>query len=167
MSQEFVSFATSFLDGKGRFSLPATLRNTYFNGREDVKKIFLRLDDDRPMIEAFDELYLSTVHARLNKQFENADARGEDFALADKIARYNSAVFPVSIDSAGRFSLPERMTRFTRITDAIAVEGSGTVMRIWAPEDLLDEAGLHRMVRAEAEDFLVEVQARRANGGAA
>jgi DNA-binding transcriptional regulator/RsmH inhibitor MraZ len=163
----FISFATSFLDGKERFSLPATLRNTFFGGRDDVKKLNLRLDDDRPMIEAFDDNYIEDMRKRLNLKFESAESRGEDFALSDKIARYTSAVLPVSIDSAGRFSLPPRMQKYTRIADAIVIEGAGSVMRIWAPEDFLEQADLHRMVRDEGEEFLAEVQARRARAGTA
>lgn len=40
-------------------------------------------------------------------------------------------------------------------------------MRIWAPEDFLEQEGLHRMVRDEGEEFLENVLARRAKAGEA
>ncbi len=169
MSQKgsYYSFATSFLDGKERFSLRADLRNILWTGRDEVKKLLLRLADDEPMIEAFHEDYLETVKARLQKKFEAAESRGEDFDIAEQIASYTRAIVPVSIDSAGRFSIPERMTKFTRIKEAVIVEGAGEVMRIFAPEDYLEQPKLHRMIRMEGEAFLAEVAERRAAGGTA
>lgn len=163
----YYSFATSFLDGKERFSLRADLRHILSAGRDEVKKLLLRLADDEPMIEAFHEDYLETMKARLEKKFEFAESRGERFDIAEEIANYTRAIVPVSIDSAGRFSIPDRMKKFTRISDAIVVEGAGEVMRIWAPEDYLEQPRLHRMIREEGEAFLAEVAGRRSNGGKA
>lgn len=153
--------ATSALDGKGRFSLPAQFRTVLTQTCDTANTLQLRADPNRPYLSLFGDQALREFQAEIERKADFAAGRGEDFDREQADADFFGGIEEASIDSGGRFSLPAKMKSFYGISDGLFMVGASRIIQLWAPERFLATPGANPMHLADCEQFLADLAARR------
>jgi MraZ protein len=151
--QPFISTVPGALDSKGRVCIPASFRHIL--AAQSTPGIYLCPSFVEPALEAFGQILMDSVHARLSQQDPFFSPTHDDEA-AQVLAE--SMLLPV--DENGRIRVPETMIAAAQLKDKIVFVGLGQKFQIWDPE-------IYAPIKAERTDRAraARLAAMRVGGG--
>lgn len=148
----FRGSALNAVDGKGRLSVPAFIRQK-IERRSDEKILVLSPHPQLPCLVGYDANYSATLQARADKRLgDNPDPLAE---MEMQAAMFASTI-DVPYDTSGRIIMPPRLKRKSGIADLAFFIGMGGEFQVWNPQtamqcdiaairdlaaDLMDERG--------------------------
>mgnify|MGYP003584357600 FL=1 len=151
----------SALDGKGRFALPISFRSVLKAHAEEEGAMMVRADPTRKYVTVFGGKQLDFFQAQNDEAARIALTRGDEFDAEQADTDFWSTIKPITIDSGGRFALPNAFKKIYGITDAIFIVGSGRVCQLWDPERFLAENKKNLLAIEECETFLADHKTKR------
>lgn len=156
----FKGYGSSPRDLKGRFVMPANFRSELRKSCSVETKIQLRVDD-RPYLTVFGDAELLDFKADSAAKAQAALDRGEAFDRA----LYDAAVFggidEATLDSAGRFAIPEEVRAHVGITDGIFFIGALREIQLWDPQHFLDLGPKNGVIDGFCRKFMADLETKR------
>jgi MraZ protein len=128
----------SSVDGKGRATIPAELRDSVQESSEG-NLVCLARHATLPCLIGFGRTERQKLREDVEAQWRGAIGRGESFdrELAGITA---SSIFETAFESSGRFVLQPMLRHFGKIADRAFFFGATTHFMLWNPEIFRDQA---------------------------
>lgn len=126
--------ALSAIDDKGRLAVPATLRNSI--PKSDANTLCVTKHEKSDCLIAFGPERLQRMLDDIEREEQNAVARGQDYDRDAANRRKFGLTEQVSLDGSGRFILPPVLKMLGKLDKAVFLHGAGEYFEIWDPEIL-------------------------------
>jgi MraZ protein len=136
----FQGSALNAVDGKGRVSVPASLRSV-IERRGDAKSIVLAKHESFPCLSAYDPAYAGRKHSKLERLLEKEETSADaQLEYQQRNLMAFAATEEVPYDSSGRIVLPPMMRRKGDLDELALFLGVGETFQIWNPALFLKDA---------------------------
>ena len=136
----FQGSALNAVDGKGRVSVPAFLRNV-IERRGGTKSIVLAKHESFPCLSAYDPAYAGLKHVKLERLLEKEETSADaQLEYQQRNLMAFAATEEVPYDSSGRIVLPPMMRRKGDLGELALFLGVGETFQIWNPTLFLKDA---------------------------
>ncbi len=128
----------SSVDGKGRATIPAELRDSVQESSEG-NLVCLARHSTLPCLIGFGRTERQKLRADVEAQWQGAITRGDSFdrELAGISA---SSIFETAFEPSGRFVLQPMLRHFGKIADRAFFFGATTHFMLWNPDIFRDQA---------------------------
>ncbi len=149
----------SSVDGKGRTTIPAELRDTVAESSAE-NSVCLARHPSLPCLIGFGRAERSKLRSDVETQWQAAVQRGAEFDR--ELAGVNaSSIFETAFESSGRFVIPPIHRFFGKLEDKAFFFGATTHFMLWNP-DIFKEAALPAFAHVREElDFWLSEHERR------
>jgi len=135
----FSGSAISAIDDKGRLSVPAFLRKDLV-ASSDGRVLCLGTHEKWDCLVGFGLTRKAEMLAEIDREEDNAIARGEPYDRDAAGARKFSSLQELSFDASGRFIMPSILQAVADISEHVLFHGNGSTFCLWNPQTLLDTA---------------------------
>ena len=143
--------AFSIADGKGRFAIPASMRQFLREDSAGEARLCLAAHDRYGCALAFGLNHKQRLYDEVERTAAAAEARGQPYDAEAAYFTRLAQVEDVNCDDAGRFFLPRSVRDHSGIDDVAMFSGLGKYLQVWKPERILEMdapfALLHDTVR--------------------
>jgi MraZ protein len=149
----------SSVDGKGRATIPAELRDSVQESSEG-NLVCLARHAKLPCLIGFGRTERQKLRADVEAQWQGAIARGDEFdrELAGITA---SSIFETAFEPSGRFVLQPMLKHFGKIEERAFFFGATSHFMLWNPDIFRDHAPVAFDPIKEELDYWINEQARR------
>lgn len=148
----FRGSALSAVDGKGRLSVPAFVRQK-IERRSDERVVVLGLHDSFPCLVGYDTRYSGALWEESERRRLQEEERDPNAHFARESGLFGSTV-DIAYDLSGRIILPGRLKKRAEIEELAMFVGMGGTFTVWSPRlALASEAA---QLRELAADLLEE-----------
>ncbi len=137
----FQGYAINGIDGKGRVSIPATLRAA-IEQNGDGRFVTIARHETAPCLIGYDKGWSRLLREQLRADEAAERAAGRTFDRHNAHRRAFGPVEPVPYDASGRFILPPFLKDKAQLTDTAFFYGAGDMFEIWSPQLLLSATGV-------------------------
>lgn len=155
----YAGSGVSGVDGKGRTTIPAELRDSVQQS-SGSNSVCLARHSTLPCLIGFGGAERSKLRTDIETQWQSAVTRGDQFdrELAGIAA---SSIFETAFEPSGRFVLSPMLRHFGRVEDRAFFFGATTHFMLWNPDIFLSDApAAYDHVKDELNYWLGE-QAKR------
>ena len=134
----FAGSGVSGVDGKGRTTIPAELRDSVQQST-GANSVCIARHNALPCLIGFGGAERTKLRTDIETQWQSAIGRGDQFdrEFAGITA---SSIFETAFEPSGRFVLPPMLKHFGRIDDRAFFFGATTHFMLWNPDVFLTEA---------------------------
>lgn len=150
LSGIFSGPALSAIDDKGRLAVPATLRNSIPKS-DDGLMLCVTKHEKSDCLIAFGPDRLQRLLADIEREEQNAIARGQEYDRDAANRRKFGLTEQVSLDGSGRFILPPVLKMLGKLEKAVFLHGAGEYFEIWNPETLMAADDSYAPLKAAAQ----------------
>ncbi|MCF8707541.1 division/cell wall cluster transcriptional repressor MraZ [Rhizorhapis sp. SPR117] len=148
--------AFTAMDGKGRFSIPASMRHVVQASSGGQNRLCLTKHEDFNCVIGFGHSYQQAMRADIDREEQLASARGEGYSRAAAMQRKFGLLEDVPFDEGGRFFISPFLKKLCGIEDIVFINGSGDYFELWNPHALIATDGVYDALKLAAEFALEE-----------
>lgn len=134
----YIGHGVSSLDSRGRFTLPVAYRAVVQDTSREQNTLQLRGCRERPCLFGFGDMFIDRIAAELDRM---AEASADNVLLSFDNPIFSnvlSDITSVTLDSGGRFNLPQYLRDHAGITDTLFIVGARHQFELWQPERYLE-----------------------------
>ncbi len=150
----------STIDGKGRCTIPSELRSTV-ESSSGGNVVCLARHPELPCLMGFGTTERDRLASDLDKQWDYAQQRGEQFDRQAAGGPIASSLMEVGFEASGRFVMPPMLRFFGKLDGQAFFHGNITNFYIWNPSILMEQQTGFEMQKEIAEYFLSEAERKR------